>query len=181
MGFFLTVPTEPPPSRVPAVDRRREIIERELVDLKQQVDERVLACAEGKPDAWKNLADLCAKIRVAEFEIDGLAPARDLAARLDDHALMAWRAEVQTLSPSEIIAGITKDDCCDRCTNGCVILGADPSADRNECAHPMRFGFYGPLAARYADNPQVQAVHAAACAKLRVGTFETPREEDIVA
>jgi hypothetical protein len=178
MSFFRSVPTEPPPSRVPAVLQRREVIERELIELKLQIDERVLACVEGKPDGRRNLAELCESIRVAEFELDSLPLARKLAARLDNVAILAWQAEVQTMSPSEIIAGITKDDCCDRCNDGCVILGGDPSAHRNECAHPVRMG---PLSARYADNPQVQSVFAAACSELHIGIIETRDNEDAAA
>jgi hypothetical protein len=168
VGFFKTVPAVPPPSRVPAVLQRRQVIERELIEFKLQIDEMVLACVEGHPDGRKNLAALLEKIRTAEFEIECLPLARDLAERLDKIAVAAWRAEVQTLNPHEIIAGLTKHDCCDRCTNGCVILGGDATADQNACSHPR----HGELDNRYADNPQVQKVFAVAFAKVNPTIFE---------
>src|ERR1700684_1762476 len=169
MGFFRSVPTEPPASRVPAVLRRQKIVEDELFDLKLEIDELALACVEGKPDGRKNLAALHEKIRVAEFELESLPLARDLAAQLDKQAIAAWRAEVQTLSPNEIIAGITKDDCCDRCSHGCVILGSDETADQQDCAHPR----HGNLDSRYADDPHVQTLFSAACAKINPTIFES--------
>jgi hypothetical protein len=168
MGFFKSVPSEPPASRVPAVTRRREIVERELIDLKLQIDEMVLACVEGNPDGRKNLAALREKIQTAEFELESLPLARDLAAELDKQAIAAWRAEVQTLSVHEIIAGLTKEECCDRCNNSCVILGGDETSDRHDCAHPR----HGALDGRYAANPQVQKVFAAAYAKVNPTIFE---------
>lgn len=179
MGVFSRlVPSEPPPSRVPSVLRRKEIVERELVDLKEQIAERVLACVEGKADGRKNLAELREKIGVAEFELDLLPLARKLAVQLDEHAAAAWRAEIQTMSAHEILAGITKDECCHRCSDGCVILGGDPSADRQECAHPVRTGA---LSARYGDNHQVQTVFAAACAKLGVYQSVETRDDEAAA
>jgi hypothetical protein len=178
MGFFRPVPNEPPPSRVPAVLERRQIVERELIDLHEQLAEQALACVDGHPDGRKNLAASLEKIRTAEFEIECLPLARKLAAELDKQAEAAWRADVQTLSPNEIIAGITKYDCCDRCINGCAILGGDETDDRQTCAHPVQ---RGALDSRYADNRQVQMVYAAACIKLNVGIVETRSEEDAAA
>lgn len=158
-----TVPLEPPASRVPAVVSRAQAVERELTALKLQAAERALACAEGKPGARSLLAELRDKIAVAEFELARNGAAQDLAMQLDQTALDAWRADIQTLSPEEIIAGISRDECCRRCRPGdCVIAGAD--AVPSECIHPV---MAGPLHfLRHKANPKILAVYAAARAKV---------------
>jgi hypothetical protein len=160
------IPTEPPALRAPAVARRLAIAQRELVDLKLQIGERVVAVAEGKPGAKESLAVLHQKITATSFEIESSAGARELAERLDEEAMVAWKAAVQTLDPEEIIVGITKDECCRRCGAGfgCVITGAD--ALSWPCAHPLLVGSLE--LHRYKDNPKIRAVYGAACAKLGV-------------
>ena len=157
---------DPPAPRAPAVVARKMIAERELTDLKLEIPERVLAVAEGKPGARENLAVLQQKIAAVTFEIEHNRQARDLAARLDEEAIGTWKAAVQTLDPEEIVAGIAKDGCCHRCGGGfgCVITGADVLA--LQCAHPLIVGAL--VLNRYRDNPKIQAVYAAACAKLGV-------------
>jgi hypothetical protein len=144
------------------------VVQRELADLKLRIPECALACAEGKPGGKEGLADLHRKISEAEFEISGNGPARELAARLDEAAIVAWKATVQTLEPEEIVAGLSKDACCRRCLAGagCVITGSDPLAF--PCAHPVLVGSLE--LQRYRDNPKIRAVYAAACAKLGIGS-----------
>jgi hypothetical protein len=158
------VPAERPALRAPAVISRLRIAERELADSKLQVAERALAVAEGKPGAVESLAALREKIAALTFEIEASPQARELAQRLDQEALTAWRADVQTLPPEQIVDGITRDQCCRRCSaaGACVITGADPFA--GPCAHPVLVGSLEKQT--YLDNPRIQAVFAAACAKL---------------
>jgi hypothetical protein len=166
MGKFeKIVPDQPPALRAPAVALRLAIAQRELVELKLQIGERGLAVAECKPGAKEAFAALHQKITATAFEIDQFPLARELAARLDDEAIIAWKASVQTLEPEEIVAGITKDECCSRCSggSGCVITGSDRLA--GPCAHPLREGL---ALTRYHENPKIVTVFAAACAKLGV-------------
>src|ERR1700739_3449284 len=158
------VAAEPPAARAPAVISRLRAVQRELADLKLQIPERVLASAEGKPGARESLAELHQQISAAEFEIAGNGAARQLAERLDEEAGVAWKAAVQTLEPDEIVAGITKDQCCRRCLigAGCVITGSDPLA--GPCAHPVLVGALEKD--RYRTNPKIQAVYAAARSAL---------------
>jgi hypothetical protein len=158
------VAAEPPAARAPSVVSRLRSAGAELAALQPQIPERVLAAAEGKPGAREALTELHRKISAAEFEIAGNGPARQLAERLDEAAIVAWKATVQTLEPDEIIAGITKDQCCRRCLvgAGCVITGSDPLA--GPCAHPVLVGALEKD--RYRTNPKIQAVYAAARAAL---------------
>jgi hypothetical protein len=158
------ITAERPTLRAPAVISRLRIAERELADLKLQTAEHVLSVAEGKPGAAEGLAALLQKITALAFEIEASPQARELAQRLDQEALTAWRAAIQTLPPEEIISGITRDSCCRRCSaaGACVITGADPFA--GPCAHPTLVGSLEKQT--YLDNPKIQAVFAAACAKL---------------
>jgi hypothetical protein len=149
---------QPPAAREPAVARRLAVAQRELSDLKLLIGERGLAVAEGKPGAKEAFAALHQKITSTAFEIEHFSKARELAARLDDEAIVAWKATVQTLEPDEIVAGITKDQCCRRCRAGCVITGSDPMA--GPCAHPVLVGALEKD--RYRDNPKIVAVYAAA-------------------
>jgi hypothetical protein len=159
------VSVDPPANRAPAVLARLKIAERELAELKLQIPERALAAAEDRPGAKEALAALHQKIAATAFEIDCNPQAQRLAARLDQEALVAYRAAIQTLSPEEIIQGITKDSCCRRCPGAgrCVITGADPVAG-GACAHPA---LQGALALNsHRDNSKVLAVYTAACVKL---------------
>jgi hypothetical protein len=172
MGRHEKIILEQPPSlRAPAVARRLAIAQRELSDLKLLIGERGLAVAEGKPGAKEAFAALHQKITATAFEIEHFSKARELAARLDDEAIVAWKAAVQMLEPEEIVAGITKDQCCSRCIggSGCVITGSDRLA--GPCAHPLREGL---ALTRYHENPKIVAVFAAACAKLGVTSRNKP-------
>ena len=61
-------------------------------------------------------------------------------------------------NPKQAIEGITKSDCCRRCSadHGCTITG-------DACAHPIKVGRIGP---RLQGNPTVKAVYKAAREKL---------------
>jgi hypothetical protein len=165
MGIRETmVPIEPPAQRAPAVLSRLRAAQRELVDLKLRIPECALAAAEGKPGAREALAALHRGITAIAFEIECSPDARFLAERLDASALAAWRANIQTLPIEQIIDGITRDQCCRRCSTAgaCVITGANPYA--GPCGHPVLVGALEKQS--YRDNPKIQAVFAAACAKL---------------
>lgn len=158
------VSDKPPEPRAPVAIARLHVAQRELDDLRLQIAERVLAVAEGKPDASASLAVLREKIAQIEFEIAHSAKARLLAERLDQEATVAWKAAVQTLPAEQIVEGLTKEACCKRCIPGisCAITGSDALA--GPCAHPVLVG--GLELTRYRDNPKTQAVYAAACRKL---------------
>jgi hypothetical protein len=160
------IPTELPARRAPAVLKHLQISKRELVALEGQIPALLLAVAEARPGAKEGLAALREEIATAEFEIENHAKARELAERLDEQAIVAWKAAVQTLSLEDIVEGITKDQCCRRCAAGagCVISGADPLA--GPCCHPVLVGRLE--LTRYQENPKVAAVYAAACALLGI-------------
>jgi hypothetical protein len=158
-----TVPMNPPASRVTAVLARVPVVKRELANLKLEAAECVLASAEGKRGAKDRLGELHRKILAAEFEISYIGLAQDLATKLDIAAFTAWRAEVQTLPPDELLAGLTRDQCAGRCRSGdCCITAADPVP--SECAHPVMVGPLNSL--RHQANPKILAVYAAARAKV---------------
>jgi hypothetical protein len=160
------IPTELPARRVPTVIAHLQISKRALVALEGEVPALLLAVAEERAGAKEGLAALREEIAAAKFEIENHAKARELAERLDEEAIVSWKAAVQTLSPEELVEGITKDQCCRRCAAGagCVITGADPLA--GPCAHPALVGSLE--LHRYRDNPQICAVYAAAAAKLNL-------------
>jgi hypothetical protein len=171
------IPLDPPAARAPAVLERRGALERELADLKLQIAEKALDAYERRPDGRESLAALDAKIRACAFLIDCYAAAHELAARRDDQAIVTWKAEVQTLEPEEIVAGISKELCCHRCqpgiNGGCVITSSVPHAG-GACAHPIRernsfhINERGLREFRYGDNPQASMVFYAAVDKLKV-------------
>jgi hypothetical protein len=160
------IPTEPPAPRAPTVLKHLQTSKRALVALEGEVPALLLAVAEERPGAKEGLAALREEIAAAEFEIEHNAKARELAERLDEQAIAAFKAAVQTLSLEEIVEGISKDQCPRRCAArvGCVITGADPLA--GPCAHPVLVGSLE--LHRYRDNPQICAVYAAAAAKLNL-------------
>jgi hypothetical protein len=151
------IPTTPPAARAPAVLEQRAAIERELADLKLQTAETALAAYENKSGGREKLAALDAKIRACVFQIDCNAAAHELAVKIDREAVSAWRTDVQA-NPKQAIEGITKSDCCRRCSadHGCTITG-------DACAHPIKVGRIGP---RLQGNPTVKAVYKAAREKL---------------
>ena len=162
-GLKKTVPMDPPASRLPAVRARAGLLERELAALKLQVAECVLACAEAKPRARENLAELYRKISLVEFEIAGSGLARDLVRQLDGEAFAAWRADVQKLPLEDLLAGLTREQCCRRCQNGECIIGGGDSVP-SSCLHPVLTGPLNSL--RLQANRRVVEVYNAAVAAV---------------
>jgi hypothetical protein len=150
-----TVQMKPPSPRAPAVLEQRPALERELADLKQQIAEIALAAYEGKAGGRENLAALDSKIRACTFQIECNGLAHALALRLDRDAVAAWRLALQA-NPEKAVEGITKKDCCRRCSleHGCVISGAS-------CAHPLR-GVSSGLRA----DPKIRALLNAAAEEM---------------
>jgi hypothetical protein len=171
------IPLDPPAARAPAVLERRGALERELADLKLQIAEKALDAYERRPDGRESLAALDAKIRACAFLIDCYAAAHELAARRDDQAIVTWKAEVQTLEPEEIVAGISKELCCHRCQpgspGGCVITASAPHSG-GVCSHPVRsrhlfhLDHKGKPFFPYRASPRASEIFDAACEKLNV-------------
>jgi hypothetical protein len=158
------VPIDPPALRVMAVIKHLQESKQALVALQLEVPSLLLAVAEESPGAKEDLATLREKIVQVEFWIAHSAGARQLAERHDATALVAWKAEIQKLPLEQIIDGISKESCCRRCRSGagCVITGSDILA--GPCAHPALVGTLE--LQRYVDNPRIQEIYSAACAKL---------------
>jgi hypothetical protein len=158
--------TEPPAPRAPAVVARLKVAQRELADLKLQIPEHALAVAEGKLGAKESLSSLHQKITAVTFEIEhGSKAARELAARLDEQAIVDWRAQVQMLPVAQIVDGIGREVCPRLCGAGagCVISGSDVLS--GPCCHPLKEGL---MLSRYRENAQIMRVWAACCAALKI-------------
>jgi hypothetical protein len=172
---------DPPAPRAPAVIDYLAACKRSLASLEATRAEVALAAAVGKPDGKAAMAALGEQISALKFEIDCHPMARELASRLDEDAVTSWKAEVQVLTPDEIVAGIASGACCRRCSPGnyCIITASDSRADPAVCAHPMSFDTSRPyrsgdaahrgedLKERYG-NPVIQANYEAARKKLKV-------------
>jgi hypothetical protein len=152
---------EPPAPRAPAVLEQRGAIARELADLKTQIAETALAAYEGKSDGRERLAALDTEIRACAFQLDCNGLAHELALRLDQDAVEAWKATIQAMPPEKIIAGISSKDCCRLCSaeHGCVITNG------GNCAHPVKIGVLDP---RSRGVPSTRAAYVAATAKLNL-------------
>ena len=171
------VPIKPPAPTAKTVRAHRKTLELSLKALQASAVELALASARGKAGAKDALAALYLKIRSTEFEIECNHAAAELATQEDAAAEVAWRAAIQTMAPEEIIAGISKESCCRRCTpgipGGCVITASAPYAG-DACGHPIRERhlFYiddrGLRKFRYRDNPQASRIFDAACKRLGV-------------
>jgi hypothetical protein len=117
------------------------------------------------------------KISSIEFELTYNGAAAELAAQEDSAAEAAWRNSIQAMDPEQIIAGLGKEKCCDRCTpgspGGCVISASAPYAG-GACVHPIRerhlfhLDDRGRRLFRYSDTPQASRIFVAACRRLRV-------------
>jgi hypothetical protein len=160
----IVVPYAPPANRAPTVIRHLQVCQRTLVEFEARVPALLLSVAEKRPDAAAELAAMREEIAQLQFAIEHGPKTRELAASLDQAAFQSWKAAVQTLPPEQIIEGISKDACCRRCVVGssCAITGADPHS--GPCAHPILVGALETNSSR--DNPKVQAVYAAAVAKV---------------
>ena len=160
MGRFEKIILDAPPApRAPAVLEQRSAVERELADLKLEIAETALAAYEDKFEGREKLAALDAKIRACTFQIECNAAAHELAVRIDREAVAAWKADLRA-DPKKAIEGITKKDCCRRCSpeHGCTITG-------EACAHPLKVGRINP---RLQADPLTRAAYKTAREKLEM-------------
>jgi hypothetical protein len=150
----------PPAPTAGAVLEQRAAKERELAALESRVGETAYAATISGKAGAAALADLHAKIQAARFEVDCNAAAHAHAIQADKAAVADWWMRVHAMPPEEAIIGITKSECCRRCSaDGCVISGS-------ECIHPLRAGWN--LNPRHQGNPAVRRLHKAAAQKLGV-------------
>jgi len=68
------------------------LAERELADLKLQIGDRALACAEGKPGARESLAALHQKDHTVMFEIEHHPRLASWRSGATKEAIVAWKA-----------------------------------------------------------------------------------------
>jgi hypothetical protein len=155
-----TVPDHPPAATAGVVLEQRGAKENELASLEALIAETAYAATvSGKTGALKDLHD---KIQSARFAVDCNAAAHSYALEADKAAIAAWWTQVHAMPPEEAIAGITKTECCRRCSehSGCVLSGG------LECLHPLKMG--PNLNSRHQGNPAVRRLHKAAAIKLGV-------------
>lgn len=172
-----TISLKPPAPTAKTVRAHRQTLELSLTALRASAAELALACARNKAGARDALGALYLKIRQTEFELECNHAAADLATQEDAAAEAAWRAAIQTMDPEQIIEGIGKEKCCDRCTagspGGCVISASAPYAG-GACVHPIRekhlfhLDDRGRRLFRYSDTPQASRIFDAACRRLGV-------------
>jgi hypothetical protein len=150
----------------PAVGLRLAWCRRRLEALQAERPAFALASAQGASGAAEALAQLGQNLAAMEFEISCSLKAADLASQRDREAMAAWRASLQMLPIERLIADISRESCCALCATpaGCIIVGSDPMSGGG-CAHPVRENGPGP---QYQDNPRVQEIYLAACARLQV-------------
>jgi hypothetical protein len=154
------VPDHPPSATADLVLEQRSAKERELAALEGQIGETAYVAAISGKSGADALAALHSKIQLALFELDANAAALAFAIQADRKAVAAWWQDVHALPAEEAIEGLTKTECCRRCSvDGCVISGL-------ECAHPTKS--QPNLSARHQGNPAVRSLHKAARQKLGV-------------
>jgi hypothetical protein len=155
-----TVPDHPPAPTAAAVLEQRSAKESELAALESRIGQTAyVAAISGKAGAAA-LTDLHSRIQAAKFELECNAAAHAYAVEADKAAVADWWKKIRTMPPEEAIDGITRTECCRRCSiAGCLITGA-------ECAHPMKSGTN--LNPRHQGNPAVRLLHRAAAQKLGV-------------
>jgi hypothetical protein len=166
---------KPPAPTAMAVRAHRRTLELERDALRAGAAALALASARGDQSAREALAALPARHAALTFEIDLNGEAVELAQNEDAAAEKVWRAAIQTLPVDEIIAGISPDSCCRRCTpgspGGCVLSGGARFAG-SSCYHPVREAFpndaQGKRVFPLAADPQAANVFFAACEKLKV-------------
>jgi hypothetical protein len=176
-GHETIIALQPPAPTASTVRAHRQTLELSLTALRASAAELALASANGKAGAKDALAALYLKINSTIFEIDCNHAATELATHEDAAAEVAWRAEIQTMDPEQIIAGLGKEKCCDRCTpgspGGCVISASAPYAG-GACVHPIRerhlfhLDDRGRRLFRYSDTPLASRIFDAACRRLGV-------------
>jgi hypothetical protein len=172
------IPMKPPAATKPAVIAHRRTLELERDASRAGAIELAFASAVGDLDARNTLAALPAKLAALQFQIDLNHQAQELAHAADAAAEIAWRASIQTLDPEDIIDGIGKEKCPDRCTpgipGGCCITAAVSYAG-STCSHPIRERHLFHLDDRgrrlfpYRNNAQASRIFDAACRRLKVG------------
>jgi hypothetical protein len=155
----VAVPDHPPAPTAGLVLAQRAAKEQELETLKARIGEAAYVAAISGKTGADALAALHAKIQAAQFALDCNAAAHAHAIEADKAARADWWAQVHALPADEAIAGLTKKECCRRCSEagGCVITGA-------ECAHPLKLG--ANLNPRHQGNPAARRLHKAAAQKL---------------
>jgi hypothetical protein len=164
-----------PDLRSSIVRAHRRQLEARLIELRAAVPAAVLAKALGRKAAHRAMTELRRKIADVEFAIAHNRDAGELAAMQDHAAQAAWRAQIQTLPPEQIIAGIGKESCCGKCERGvvagCVLAGGTPTA---ECWHPVKSidlfhrTEQGQWIFPCRANPQASRVFDAALARLKL-------------
>jgi hypothetical protein len=153
------VPDHPPAPRAPAVLERRPALEAELAALNSQIGETVLLAYEGLPGAEEKAAELDVQIHALNFKIEHNGAAHIFAVQADKQAAAEWRAQIEAMDPAKAVEGITKKDCCRRCSaEGCIITG-------HACVHPVKTGNLG---MQYKSVPAIRALYLAAAKKLEV-------------
>jgi hypothetical protein len=172
-------PTAPPAPTASSVRSYRKLLEIERDALKAGAPALAAASALGDLGAKADLAALHAKLAALQFEIDCNDLAVELARAEDSARETVWRASIQELPADEIIAGIGKEKCCDRCTpgvnGGCVITASARHAGPT-CGHPLLTRHLQHLTEdgrrifRYADTPRSAEIYSAACRKLKVSS-----------
>src|SRR4051794_8955646 len=119
------VPDQPPAPTAGAVLEQRALKERELTELQSRSGEAAYAAAVVGKSGSDALAVLHTKIQGAQFELACNAAAHAHAVEVDQATVAAWWQAVHDLPPEEAIAGLSKTECCRRCSehSGCVITG----------------------------------------------------------
>jgi hypothetical protein len=145
-----TAPTyDRPAPTAGAVLEQRAARQHELAALESLIGETAYGAAVAGKDGVAALAALHSKIAAARFAVDCNAAAHAHALEVDRAALAEWWTEVHAMAPDAAIEGISKTECCRRCSvDGCLITGA-------ECGHPLKAGQN--LNPRHQDNPAVRA------------------------
>jgi hypothetical protein len=143
-----------PVARAPAVLDHLQASKQALAALEAEIAASALAAIEAQPGAKEALATLHGRTKAVAFEIDCNGKAYELARRLDEHAIIDWKADIQALPADQIVAGITATTCCKLCSDdtGCIISGG-------ACAHPV---LAGSLTPGLQGNPAVRRVYRAA-------------------
>jgi hypothetical protein len=152
------VPDHPPAPTAETVLNQRASKERELASLERTIGATAhAAIVTGKTAA---LADLHARIQAARFALEASDAAYAYALEADKADLAGWWEQIHALPPEEALDGLTKTECCRRCSvdGGCVISSG------LECLHPIIAGQN--LNPRHQGSEAVRRLHKAARIKL---------------
>jgi hypothetical protein len=156
-----SVSDRPPAPTADKVLEQRAAKERELAELEAKIGATAYAATVAGKSGTDALAALHSRIQAAQFQIDCNAAAHAHAIEVDKASVADWWQRVHALPAEEAIEGISKTECCRRCSPelGCVITGS-------ECANPLKTGWN--LNPRHQGNPVVRRLHKAAAQKLGV-------------